>query len=83
MTEYVLPENRVRIEARWRTFHANHPEVYDELVRLARELRQRGYKRFGIATIYEVCRWRGMLATDARPRLNNNYRAYAPEGKDG
>ena len=66
-----------KIERDFWEFHLAHGEVYEELKRLAFELKARGYERFGIATIYEVARWRSMI--DARDkhglRLNNSYRA--------
>ncbi len=76
MTVYVNPMSD--IESAFREFHADHPEVYDELVRLARELQSRGYDRFGIATIYEVARWRSMLRSADQHgfKLNNNYRSH-------
>jgi hypothetical protein len=77
VTVHVLDYRRSKIERAFLDFHAEHPEVYDELVRLARELRARGYERFGIATIYEVARWRSMIRTGPGGfKLNNNYRAY-------
>lgn len=78
MTAYTFPANRAGIEQAFEDFHAAHPEVYDELVALAREMRSRGYERFGIATIYEVARWRSMLRLGAEGsfKLNNNWRAY-------
>jgi hypothetical protein len=77
MTQLVLQGSSSKIEQAFNEFHAEHPEVFEELRSLAHELLDRGYERFGIATIFEVCRWRGM--TRARDRhgfaLNNNYRA--------
>jgi len=67
-----------KLEREFRRFHWQHPEVYEELVRLAREMKARGYERFGIATIYEVARWRSMLRLGPENgfRLNNNHRAF-------
>ncbi len=77
MTQMVIPSNRSKIEAAFEQFHSEHPEVYGELVELAREMKARGYERFGIATIYEVARWRSMLrARDGHGfKLNNSHRA--------
>lgn len=78
MTVRTNPAAQSKIEAAFWQFHGDHPEVYVELVALCRELRQRGYERFGIATVYEVCRWRSMIhaAPGESFKLNNNYRAY-------
>jgi len=78
MSQLTIPENQSKIEAAFFKFHAEHPEVYEELVRVARRLRQQGWKRFGIKTIFEVVRYRGMVGDlgGRRPKLNNNYSAY-------
>jgi hypothetical protein len=74
----VNPSNQGKIEEAFHQFHRENPEVYEELVSLARELKKRGYQKFGIATIYEVARWRSMLRAgpEGQFKLNNNYRAY-------
>lgn len=59
-------------------FHHAHPEVYETLVRRARDLSERGYRRLGIGMLWEVMRYTSMIG--ARPgeeayRLNNNYRS--------
>lgn len=78
MTQMVIPENRSQIEATFYRFHAEHPEVYAELVRLARRLRAQGWERFAMKTLFEVVRYRSMVGdTKARgPKLNNNFTAY-------
>lgn len=78
MTQMVIPEHRSEIEAAFDRFHAEHPEVYAELVRIARRLREQGWERFGIKTVWEVCRYRSMVGNVAGkgPKLNNNFTAY-------
>lgn len=78
MTQRVIPENRSKIEAAFNQFHAEHPEIYVELVRVCRRLRAQGWERFGIKTVWEVVRYRSMLGntTGKGPKLNNNYTAY-------
>ena len=58
-------------------FHAKNPQVYRELVALARRLRKRGVTVMGISMLYEVLRYRRAVrsAGDAF-KLNNNYRSY-------
>jgi hypothetical protein len=77
MTQLTIPENRSKIEDAFWAFHEANPAVYDELVRLAREMLAKG-DRFGIATLYEVVRWQrsGILRGSKRPALNNNFRSY-------
>lgn len=70
--------NVSKLEREFWAFHTAHPEVYDELVRLCRDLKSRGYHRFGIATVYEVTRWRSMMKYGSGNgfKLNNNHRAF-------
>lgn len=66
------------IATRFAEFHVANPHVYAELVMLARRARRTGNPKLGIAQLFEVLRWRRMLATsDAHSdfKLNNVYRA--------
>lgn len=75
----VIAENRSKIEAAFWGFHYENPGIYDELVALARDLRDRGYTKLGIGMLFEVLRWRRMKLTVASEhafKLNNNFRAY-------
>lgn len=59
-------------------FHADNPQVYETLVRLAREAKGRGLQHIGIGLLWEVMRWEMILATVGDPngyRLNNNHRS--------
>lgn len=51
------------IDQRFHDFHANNPAVYDELVRMARQMRNRGYQKIGIELLWAAYRWNRMLAT--------------------
>lgn len=67
-----------QIEIDFREYHANHPHVYNELVRLSREWVSVGHARLGIATLFEKLRWEWHVAglTDRDGyKLNNNLRA--------
>jgi hypothetical protein len=66
-----------RIEREFKDFHAEHPEVYDQLVRLARTWQVNGTAKLGIATLFEVLRWNSHLNPNHTGgyKLNNNYRA--------
>ena len=64
------------IEEKFEAFHAENPEVYAELVRLARRVRGAGRTRYGIATLFEVMRYRRDIQTSGDVfKLNNNFRA--------
>lgn len=72
-------EPRLRtIEDRFNDFHQAHPEVFTQLVRLAREWMSVGHARLGIATLFEKLRWEwhvaGLADRDGY-KLNNSYRA--------
>ena len=56
-------------------FHTLHPEVYDLLVRLARQAQAAGHDRIGIGMLYEMARWQTLVGSSgATYRLNNNYK---------
>jgi hypothetical protein len=78
VTQATIPANQPKIEEAFAAFHAQHPEVYRELVRIARRLRDQGWERFGIKTVWEVARYRSMIGNTAGkgPKLNNNFTAY-------
>lgn len=78
MTVHVRADRTSKIEAAFWRFHDENPGVYAELVRISRRLKKQGWETFGIATVFEVARYRAMVGdTDgAHPKLNNNYRAY-------
>jgi hypothetical protein len=62
--------------ARFAAFHAENPQVYSELLRLAREARALGAQRIGIKMLWEVMRWNltvRIQRADGEFKLNNNY----------
>ena len=63
------------IEAHFWEFHDNHPEVYREIVRRARQLKQKGFTHYGIKGIIEVVRWHfATTGPDAAGfKINNNF----------
>lgn len=66
------------IAERFATFHATNPWVYDELVRLARDLHRKGRDRIGIGMLWEVLRWSYWMETDDPTsdfKLNDHFRS--------
>lgn len=65
------------LDERFDEFHTNNPEVYVELVTLARELVERGHRKLGIGMLWEVIRWQRFLGDvgDDHYKLNNVYRS--------
>jgi len=66
------------IAEQFRRFHGEHPEVYEELVSLARQAKK-ARRQVGIGLIFEVLRWNRIIAglpdTNEEFKLNNNYRS--------
>ncbi len=70
------------IVERWAAFHADNPQVYDELERLAMDLYQAGHRRIGVKMVWETMRYNFALKTlgDDGFKLNNDFHAlYARE----
>ena len=63
------------IDADFRAFHAEHPEVYAELVRRAVIAKANGFKRYGIKALIEVVRWYFHFERpkNAPFKINNNF----------
>lgn len=71
--EYAREDNTLD---RWAKFHLANPHVYRLIVKMAREMRQRGIQHYGIAAIFEVIRYVGVTTHGDRYKLNNSHRAY-------
>lgn len=64
---------------RWQAFHHANPWVMERLVEMARRLKTRGVKQYGIAALWEVLRYDWTLYTEdptSTLKLNNDYRAF-------
>lgn len=75
--ELVRPEYEadLSIEERFQLFHSANPWVFAALVRLAKDLRNRGHRRFGVKLLFERLRYEYLVTTtdEHSPwRLNNN-----------
>jgi hypothetical protein len=71
-------ESYNKIEQSFIEFHVKNPEVYAQLVHLARQWVNAGGAKLGIATLFEKLRWEWHVAglTDSDGyKLNNNYRS--------
>ena len=67
------------IPERFKRFHSANPHVYDALVTLARQFRQRREdSKIGIGMLYEVLRWNYYMTTDSEDdyKLSNDFRAF-------
>lgn len=65
------------LREQWQAFHVANPAVYAAIVRIARQLRALGFKRCGIALIFERLRWVYAIATQGDDyKLNHNWRSF-------
>jgi len=62
------------IQTRFEVFDREHPGVYQRLVHLAFDLKERGFKRCGMKFLFERVRWFYWVERgDADFKLNNNF----------
>lgn len=64
------------IQERFEAFHHANPQVYAELVKLARRAKRQGQQRIGIELLFAVVRWRRIMATrdeSSSFKLNDHY----------
>lgn len=65
------------ISSRFDAFHAEHPEVYAELVKRARQLKAKGIHSYSIKGLYEIVRFHTALgSTTDQFKLNNDFTAH-------
>lgn len=59
-------------------FHNDNPEIYTELVTMARRLQRRGRRKIGIGMLFEVLRWNYYITTISNDeyKLANAHRAF-------
>lgn len=69
---------QTNLDIQYLRFHKDNPQVYTELVMLARDLKARGHETVGIGMLFEVVRWTRFTQTNDKNsdfKLNNNYRS--------
>lgn len=76
-------DDESRIAERFAAFHRANPHVYVELLRLAREAKARGVRKFGIGMLFEVLRWNGTDTASRDFKLNNDFRSRYARMIDG
>ena len=77
MISFEFSPQRKTIEERFEEFHRENPHIFDELLFMALRLRHRGRKRYGIATLFEVLRYKRDIESTGSSgfKLNNDFRA--------
>ncbi len=66
------------IQAKFEKYHELNPEVYTNLVRMTRQLHERGRKKISISMLIEILRWNYYLETvdpDSDFKISNDYRS--------
>lgn len=66
---------KASIDSRFAEFNQQNPQVYWELVRLAREWKKAGKTKIGIRMLWEVMRWNLSLQTKSEDdfKLNDHF----------
>lgn len=66
-----------RLESKFLKFHEENPDIYDSLVRLARQAKKSGHRKIGIGMLWEVMRWEHILQSKDSDgyKLNNSLRS--------
>ena len=60
----LFDEPRRTIQDKFEDFHERHPEVYSEIVRMARELKAAGHQRYSMDALLHVIRWHRHVRRD-------------------
>lgn len=62
------------IQERFERYHRDHPEVFACLVHLAYEVKGKGFRHYGIKSLFERVRWHFQIEQGLEEfKLNNNY----------
>jgi hypothetical protein len=63
------------IQQAFLVFDEEHPEVYEYLMRLTREVQDRGFKHYGVKALWERLRWHFQIEKGMGEdfKLNNNF----------
>jgi hypothetical protein len=78
-TPLIDPENDPRVGSiaeRAERFHQRNPHVYRFAVKIARFMKARGLRRYGIGAVFEIMRFKILETTGDIYKLNNNHRAF-------
>ena len=71
--QYTFPWQS-KLRQKFDEFHQKNPEVYRELVYLAKEAKKAGRNRYGIKSLFEIILWPKALSTSGDDfKLNNNH----------
>ncbi len=76
-----MTTRREQLECEAKSFHADHPEVWQMFCKFAETLWAAGRRRIGVSLIWERMRWETMVNPDYADsssgiKLSNNHRAF-------
>ena len=64
----------VSIQERFARFHKENPHVYEEIIKIGRQMKARGFKHYSIRTILHIIRWhKHMQTNDPHFKISNNH----------
>lgn len=76
MTQEMLFKKPSPLLRKFLEFHRENPSVYEALRSMALALKAKGHAQWGIASLFEVLRWKRAMETRGDPwKLNNNLRS--------
>ena len=68
--------NEDKIELAFLVFHMDNPHVYEEVKKIAFDLKRSGMDFYGIGAIFEIIRYHRVMTTnDPKFKMNHNYKA--------
>ena len=70
------------IAERFQIFHRDNPHIYQRIVDIAFEMRQRGVKKMGIALIFERLRWLNFIEVNTDEGFRTSSRYASSGGSD-
>lgn len=62
------------LDKKFLEFHIAHPQVYTQLVELTRDAKTKGHSKFGLRMLWEVLRWKTLMASNGEASLKLNDR---------
>ena len=74
---WVIEKPKKSIRERFTTFHNGNPDVYRQIVDIARQMKSRGVEKMGISLIFERLRWLHFIEVQTAEgfKLSNDFRA--------
>jgi len=63
-----------KLLAKFKTFHADNPDVYRQFKQMARKMKTKGYSKYSAVTIIHTIRWERDLESNGKIfKINNDF----------